>query len=225
MESDLDKLITTITNHPLFLKLKTVIENNPYHTNEDVYSHSLKTKDIARQIISGNFITNPEAKKRYDTFVNEDVSGMKRKNVMVLIALLHDIGKILYVKEAGSIRPILETRTDSSTSCPGHEYWGSTIVGSLLKELHFPDELIRYIARVIALHDTYNDGYWSAKAVWPMPQLINDVKSRAETVSIEALFNIYCDNYTVAISAPSRELIQKIYNEPSLYDTRGYIIQ
>ena len=95
----MDPLIEKIIRNPLFLRLKNVVENNAWHDHEDVYSHSVKTKDIARREISGDFITNPQAKKLFQQFTNEDFNGMKRADIMILIALTHDIGKILYVKE------------------------------------------------------------------------------------------------------------------------------
>jgi hypothetical protein len=225
MEPERDRIIEQIIKHPLFLRLKNVVEISPYHDHEDVYSHSLKTKDIAIKEIRGDFITNPQAKQLFEQYTNEDINGMKRKDMMVLIALLHDIGKVLSVKEAGETRSILETRSDGNTSCPGHEYRGSLIVGTILSELNISPELISSIAQVIALHDTFNDGYMVQKSSWSMEQLISEVKSRAEDTYIEALFNIYCDNFTVDVSKSSREIIRKLFNEPSLYTRREYIIK
>ncbi|MBI2329933.1 hypothetical protein HYU94_00910, partial [Candidatus Daviesbacteria bacterium] len=89
-------LIDKIIQSHLFLRLKEVVENGPYHNHEDVYSHVLKVKNAALKEIRADFITNQDAKDRFQKFVNEDLHGFKRADIMILIALLHDIGKILY---------------------------------------------------------------------------------------------------------------------------------
>lgn len=220
----MEKLIDKIIQNPLFLQLKDVVENNIYHNHEDVYSHSLKVKNTAQREIKADFITNPDAKKRFLEFVEEDFYGYKRADIMILVALLHDIGKILQVKEGGTIRSLLVTNEEGITSCPGHEYWGSTIVSEITKDLSLPRETVEYIANVIKLHDTFNAQYWLDRKDWTMDTLLNDVKSRAEGLYKEALFNIYCDCFTAAPFQSAKEVIVKIFNEPKLYERREYVI-
>lgn len=224
MKYELSEIIEKIINHDLFLKLNDVIEINPYHDNEIVYDHSIKTKDIALKVIEGSFITEKNVHQLYKEYIDQDVSGLKRKDCFVLIAFLHDIGKSLSVKENDYTQSILMTRNNGVTSCPGHEYWGSTIVGDLLKDFDFSEELISYIANVIALHDTFNDGYFAGKSDWNITDLVNDVKSRAEGLYIEALFNIYCDNYSVSLSENSRKRIEELFNNSTLYEKRDYLV-
>lgn len=216
--------IEQITQNPLFLKLKNVVENNSYHDHEDVFSHVIKVKDIALAEISADFITNPEAKKSFLSFINEDLQGFKRGDIMVLIALLHDIGKMLTVKDGDNTHPLLITNPSGITFCPGHEYWGSTIVAEVLQDLSLPAEVVNYIAKVIKLHDTFSPAYWSDKKDWPRDLLLNDVKSRAEGLYKETLFNIYCDCYTAQPFQEAKEMIVKIFNESDLYERREYVI-
>ncbi len=220
----MNNLIEKIILDPLFLKLKDVIENNPSHNHERVYDHLIKTRDIAQREISGEFIISPEAKKLFLEFVNEDLYGMKRADIMILIALLHDVGKILSVKEGDNLHPILVTNSSGITFLPGHEYWGSTIVEEFLKEFSLDPQTIKYISNVIRLHDTFGTSYWDSKKDWKIDFLINDVKSRAEGFYKEALFNIYCDCFTAKPFQFSKEMIVKIFNEPNLYIGREYVI-
>lgn len=220
----IDVLIEKIVQNSLFLKLKGVIENNAYHSNEDVYSHAIKTKNIALKELSGNFITNPEAKNSFLKFVNEEHNGFKRADLMVLIALLHDIGKILSVKEGSMTRPLMISKIAGITACPGHEYLGAAILGLVLKSLSLKIELLSYIGGVIRLHDTFNAEYWAERKDWSMDLLINDVKSSAEGLYKEALFNIYCDCFTADIFKNAKEMIIKVFNEPLLYERREYVI-
>ncbi len=220
----IDTLVEKIIKNSPFLRLKEVVENNSYHDHEDVYSHVIKTKDIALREIKGDFIRNPDAKRNFLQFVSEDFSGMKRSDIMILIALIHDIGKILSVKEDSEIHPLLVTNSAGITICPGHEYWGSTIVGKVLKDLSLPEEIVGYIANVIKLHDAFPPQYWTDRKDWPLDFLINDVKSRAEGLYKEAMFNQYCDCFTAEPFQTAKEMIIKIFNEPKLYERREYII-
>lgn len=220
----MDGNISKIIQGPLFLKLKAVIENNDYHNHEDVYSHLLKTMGIAKKEIRGGFITNPEAKEMFAKFAEEELHGVKRKDTMILTALLHDIGKILQYKEDSKNYPILVTDSQGITSCPGHEYWGSAFVRKLLGDLQLPPEILKYIENVIRLHDTFGADFFEHRRIWSIEVLINDVKSRAEDFYKEALFNIYCDCFTAAPFLFAKEKIIKIFNDPSLYEKREYFI-
>lgn len=220
----IDEAIEKIIQNPLFLRLKEVVENNGYHEHEDVYSHSIQVKDTAQEEIIGNFITNPEAKELFLKFVNEDVNGIKRSNIMILVALVHDIGKMLSVKEESSTHPLLVTNSSGNTSCPGHEFWGSTIVGQLLADLSLSEEIINYIVAIIRNHDTFSDVYFSGRADWPLDLLINDVKSRAEGFYKEAMFNQLCDCFSAKPYESAKEMVFKIFNSPSFYEKREYVI-
>jgi len=221
---NMNALIEKIIQNPLFLRLKNVVENNLYHDHEDAYSHSIKTKDVALKEIKGDFISNPKAKEKFMMFTNGDFHGTKRADIMILVALIHDIGKILHVKDNNTTHPLLVTNSTGLTACPGHEYWGSTIVGEVLKGLPLSEKVIDYIVSIIKLHDTFNAEYWVVRKDWPMDMVINDVKSRTEGLYKEVLFNIYCDCYNAAPFQEAKDVIAKIFNEPKLYEKHQYII-
>ncbi len=213
--NNIEDTINVVINNPLFLRLKDVVENNSYHNYERVYDHLIKTKDIAQREIKGGFITNSEAKKLFMEFINEDFHRMKKGDIIILTALLHDIGK---AKSKLVIDPL------GITSCPNHEYLGSTIVGEILKNLNLDPLIIEQISNVVKLHDTFGETYFRNKTDWTMDFLINDVKSRAENLYKEAMFNIYCDCFTAEPFQFSKEMIVKIFNEPNLYIEREYVI-
>ncbi len=230
----IDTYIEKIIQSPLFQRLKNIVENSSYHDHEDVYSHVIKTKDIALREINGDFITNPDAKKSFLDFIseacnnsvviNEDFHGFKRSDIMILTALVHDIGKMLSVREAGQTKPLKVTNPAGITSFPGHEYWGSTIVGELLEDLSLPKQVVEYMTDIIRSHDTFSTPYFTGKTDWPMDVLINDVKSRAEGLYKEAMFNQYCDCFTAIPYQNAKEVVIKIFNEPTLYEGREYVI-
>lgn len=219
---NIDNLIQQIIQLPQFLKLKEVVENNAYHQHESVYDHSIKTLHIAQQQIQGEFIQNAKAKESFIHFVNQEIAGFKRKDCMILTALLHDIGKILRVKDGSSVKPLIVTLPDGTTVCPGHEYWGSTILKEILQHLSLPNQVIDSITSVIRLHDTFSEFYFSSKQSWQWEIVLNDIKSRAETFYIQTLFNMYCDTFTADVFRQGKTMIIKAFNDPLLYSMRQY---
>lgn len=224
MQYDIATLTDRIIQSPLFLQLKTVVEYDQYHNNEDVYNHSIKTSNIAKKETEGLFVTNVEAKLRFTRFMDEIIAGMKRRDALILAALLHDIGKILYYKEEGKLHPLKILTPDQQTQCPGHEYYGSVILKEAVKDLGIPAEVIAYIANIVRLHDTFNASYFKEKNFWAMSTILEDVKARAEGLYKETLFNIYCDYYTEKQFEEAKGIIVKLFNNPLLYISREYYI-
>lgn len=222
---NIDQIAQKIINSPLFLKLKPVIENNDWHDNESAYNHSIRVYETAKREISADFITNPDAKKLFLDFVNEDFEGMKMGDVMLLTALVHDIGKMLHYKDNQVEKSLRHVNNQGITRFPGHEYWSSTLVSGCLKEYKLSEKVLEKISDVIRLHNTFNDIYLAGMKDWSMEEVIDDIKARAENYHIEALFNIYCDEFTVEVSKDSIKKMVEIFNQPSLYIPREYFIK
>lgn len=149
MQSNIDQIISQITQNNLFIKLKNIVENfQGWHDYEDVFSHSVKTANIAKKERAGKFITNQKARSLFLKWMGEKKYGMKRQDIVVTIALLHDCGKILAYKEGENTRSLITKypQLSSQTMCPGHEYWGGELVAEeILQPLSFANNLIQYI--------------------------------------------------------------------------------
>lgn len=221
---DIEALVNQIINTPLFLKLKTVIENNAYHDHESEYDHLLKTYKIAKEQIEGDFIQNPEAKKRFLEFVNTPFENLTVGKIMLLTALLHDVGKILYYKDSGKKQSLRHETDDGKVYMPGHEYWSSTVVGEFLKDSGLSEKVVERISTIIRLHGIFGAQYFTPISDWPIEQIIDDIKARAEGFYKEVLFNDYCDCFTAKPFAQAKEKIVKVFNQPMLYTPRGYFI-
>jgi hypothetical protein len=227
--NDLETILQKITSNEYFLRLKSVVENSPgSHDHEDVYSHCVKTASIAKEQLNGDFITNKDAKEKFSQFMSEAVLGMQRKDIVVLIGLLHDCGKLLSYQEDGQVHTLISKRptTTNQTYCPGHEYWGgSLVVKEILKDIEIDNEIKKYIATIVRLHGVLNFPlYYTSKSDWSINDVVSDIKSQAEGYYIEALFNAYCDCYTASSFAPAKDMIEKIFSHPTLYIKRNYFI-
>lgn len=225
---NLDQLVDKITSHHLFVRLKDVVENYPgWHDHEPVYDHSVKTANIAKDQVSGDFIKDPKAKKLFLAWIGEDVFGTQRKDTAVLIALLHDSGKILKYREDGAEKTLITAfpHEEDRTLCPGHEHWGgSLVVPAILEEYQLPQKLVEHIASVVKLHDAFYGNYFPTKETWSTEEIIMDMKSRAQGYYKEVLLNIYCDAYTATPFDVYKKRIEEIFNEPVFYSPRTYFI-
>lgn len=220
-----DQIIDQILSHPNFLKLKNVIENIPQiHDNEDVYTHSLNTHKVAKEFLVNPPITDSKALNFFKEFMSQSLEGYKRNEILLIVALLHDSGKITEFTENGKRHSINSHRPNmlpENTYCPGHEYLGSKlIVPSILKGV-FSEKIIAYIQDLVRLHDTFNHYF---PKDWSDEEILYDIKFRAEGYFIETLFNSYCDTYFAPPFATTRNSILKLLNNPSLYSERDYYI-
>jgi hypothetical protein len=205
MNFDLEKTVQQIKTNSNFLKLRNVIENNPYHDHESVYDHLVKTYEIASREINVDFITDPQAKEKFNQYVNEEVDQAKKKHLMLILALIHDIGKTVK----------FETLPDGTTNAKGHEYAGSLIVSDFVEG--FSENMIRYLANGVRLHGLFND-CWNKNRNASALDLLKIVKSQSEGMTVEAIFNSYCDCFTATPFQPVIPLIHEILSLPQTYE-------
>jgi len=221
---DIDTISQKIISSPNFLKLKNVIENNPYHDHESVYDHLIKAFEKAKIEIKGEKITNPLAKEKYLEFLNQTVGGIKKEILLQILALIHDIGKMTCFNENGEIKPILEQKSDGTTQALGHEYAGSVITREILKDSGLSSEAIKFLAKGIRLHNSFN-GYYKETGLVDAKTFIASMKQRSEGMHVEQTFNAICDNYSAIPFKPALNLITEMLNDPNFYEPREYFIK
>lgn len=221
---DIETISQKIITSPLFLKLKNVIENNPYHDHESVYDHLIKAFEKAKIEIKGEKITNPQAKEKYLEFLKQTVGGVRKEILLQILALIHDIGKMTCFNENGKIKPILEQKPDGTTQALGHEYAGSVIAFEVLKDTRLSQEAIEYLAKGIRLHNSFN-GYYKETGLVDAKTFITSMKQKSEGMHVEQTFNSICDNYSAIPFKPALSLITEMLNDPNFYEPREYFIK
>ncbi len=221
---DIETISQKIITSPPFLKLKDVIENNPYHDHEAVYDHLIKAFEKAKTEIKGEKITNPQAKEKYLEFLNQEIGGIRKEILLQILALIHDIGKMTSFNENGEIKPILEQKPDGTTQALGHEYAGSVIVKEILKDTGLSNEAIEFLSKGIRLHNSFN-GYYKESGLVDKKSFIISMKQRSEGMHIEQTFNAICDNYSAIPFKPALNLITEMLNDPDFYEPREYFVK
>ncbi|HUQ85552.1 MAG TPA: HD domain-containing protein [Candidatus Limnocylindrales bacterium] len=227
MQTDLKLIIEQITTNSLFARLKDIQQNHKgWHDHESIFDHSVKTADIAKIVCEGDFITNPQADQLFSDWINEDLYRLKRKEIVVLTALVHDCGKILNTRdeEQFSTLSVQKPNYQNQNIFPGHEYWGGElVVPKILKDTDLPSGAKQLIASVVKQHGVFSD-FFNSRKDWPIKDLINFVKSQAEGYYMESLFNMYCDGFTASGFLYGKKRIEELFNESTLYIKREYFI-
>lgn len=220
MADSLQTLQEKIIAHPYFQKSKEVIEDNACHHKEKVYDHLLATAKRAEDYISGNFITNKKAKEEFEKWMKAEKSGMKYKDVAVLSALLHDIGKILVYEENGKIYPLVQKLAGNTTFAPGHEFWGSSLALKILTDVGIFGDTVYLVAMIIKLHGTLMFSEFDKTK--SLEQHLSDMKTLGQGLEKEILFNTLADVAECKMFTDWIKIIKEMFNNPEFYQKREY---
>lgn len=220
MNFDLQKALEQIKNNKDFLKLKKVIENNAYHDHESVFDHLVKTHATAEKEIKADFITNKNTKEVFEEYINEEIAGIKKRDLMQIFALIHDIGKVIVFENNQSMVKVNE---DGNTVATGHEYWGSLIVGEITKEVELPEDALNYLSKCVRLHGVFNNTWQANKTLNP-EELMRLLKLSSENIHIEQVFNGYVDCFSAIPFQPAIPTIHAILNNPDAYKPMKHTI-
>ena len=226
MADSLSMLQEKIIAHSYFQKTKDVVEDNACHHKEKVYDHLLATAKRAEEVLrqaqdkQGNFITNKKARELFLKWMEDDKSGMKYKDVAILIALLHDIGKILVYEEDGKTYSIIQKLKEGTTFASGHEYWGSSLALKILTDVGVFGDSVYLVAMVIKLHGSLMfPQFDKSKSI---KEHISDMKTLGQGLEKEILFNIYADVAMCEMFGDWLKVIKDMFNTPEFYQKREY---
>lgn len=113
---------------PELYELEKVIQNNPWHDNESVFNHTLSV------VAELNNLLKPVSDKIKE-YLNHKIKNYSRKELLILIAIFHDMGK----KE-----------TEKKALFSGHEELSAEKFSNIVsrfdlsqEEKHFAGEIIR----------------------------------------------------------------------------------
>ena len=120
---------------PEFYELKSVIENNDWHKNDSVFSHTLTVLGWLEKILK-------KTKRDILNHLSEKIDYCTRKELLMLAALFHDIAKKETIIKKGN-----------KTSCLCHEEKGSIKVRKILSRFNLSKREKVLVSRIINNHD------------------------------------------------------------------------
>lgn len=133
---------------PEVYELKKITENNSWHKSQNLFDHTIETVTILSNIISLKMFSNKKFLKNVKyKFEKRIFENYKRKDLIMISAILHDIGK-----------PItLIINNDETTACPLHEIVGSSLIDLFSKRFLFSKKEELYVKKIVEYHTLFID--------------------------------------------------------------------
>ncbi len=133
---------------PEYYQLASVVENNPWHKNQNAFDHVVKVYSHLLETLKLHFLNKDEQEwvLRYIANSPSRKSNSKatysRKDLLLIATLLHDIAK----------KHTSVTNPDGSAYCPGHELIGASQVSNFSSRfgLHKNDEI--HVEKIVRYH-------------------------------------------------------------------------
>jgi putative nucleotidyltransferase with HDIG domain len=122
--------------------LKEVIEDNKWHNNQLVYDHTISVFKELQLLLKLNVIDEKEQEEAVSKHLDEKIGNHARRNLLLIAALLHDIGK----------RNTMKVNPDGSTTFPGHEEKGAGMINSFSRQLGLNPNDIEFVKTLVLLH-------------------------------------------------------------------------
>jgi UTP:GlnB (protein PII) uridylyltransferase len=127
---------------PEFYRLKTVIENNDWHDNQNVFDHTLNVMKEILKILKLDFIKDKKLRVKIIHTLNSKIENYSRRGLLFFATLLHDIAKV----------ETLQINESKRTSCPNHETEGSLKVGQIGLRFGLGKDDILFVKEIVRAH-------------------------------------------------------------------------
>ena len=119
---------------PELYELGEIIENNLWHNNDNVLTHTISVLVELEQLFKG-------LNERIRVYLDKKINTYSRKELLFLVALFHDIGKKeTYKKE------------NDTTKCPGHEEAGALKLKTILARFDLSEHEKKFIIEIVRNH-------------------------------------------------------------------------
>lgn len=155
---------------PEIYALAKVIENGPWHNNQNVFEHTMAVFKQFELLFKENIL-----KSQIIEQLKLKVGKHTRKELLTISVLLHDIAKpVTFVKDkTGMVR------------CPGHEFFGSNMIKLFSSRFGFDKKDEAFVRNIVFYH-----GY----IVETLNQIMDKGNKKYYIESYkEIVGNIYCE--------------------------------
>lgn len=131
---------------PEIYELKKTTENNSWHKSQNLFDHTIRVVASLDRILKSNPLLKSTG-KLVDQRLEERIGKYNRRDLLMISAVLHDIGK-----------PIsLINNLDDTTRCPAHEIIGASLIPQFLKRFSLADRDEKHIKKLVEYHSLFID--------------------------------------------------------------------
>jgi len=124
---------------PELYQLEEIIENSLWHINESVFDHTIAVVKELEELIE-------KVNVKLKDYLNEKINNYLRKEVLLLGAIFHDIGKVeTFIKE------------DGTTKCLGHEEKGAEKLKEIIRRFDLLREEQSLVIQIVKNHGVIHD--------------------------------------------------------------------
>lgn len=120
---------------PELYELESIIQNNSWHDNDSVFNHTLS-------VVSELNILLEKVTNKTEEHLNIKVQNYSNKELLILAAVFHDIGKKETLIEKGG-----------ETICINHEKIGAEKLRNILQRLDLVEEERGFVIKIVRNHD------------------------------------------------------------------------
>lgn len=124
---------------PELYELEEIIENNPWHNNDNVLNHTIS---LLREL--EELIKKPNDKIK--VYLDKKINTYSRRKLLFLAALLHDIGKKETYKKEKDI-----------TECLGHEEVGAVKLKTILPRFNLSENEEEFVIKIVRNHGVIHE--------------------------------------------------------------------
>ena len=212
ISKSLAKKIKMIVSSPDFRRLKSVIENNISHKNQNVYNHTLEVVEKVKNLFCYININNCQTLSKSVMYFNAKIGRFSRWELFLLSAYMHDLGKAVTNK----------IENDGNTSAFGHEKESVNISFDLSKRIDLKKQERQYILDVINSHSGYSLRFLSFLDESPKDELEQGL---AHILYIpEILIYMIFDNDMTSKFFKYKRMIMELLQIPTIYTNERNLI-
>ena len=120
---------------PELFELENVIQNNPWHDNEPVFNHTILVATELNSLLK-------TVSNKIKEYLNQKIKNYSRKELLILAAVFHDIGK-------------KETLKD--TVFLGHEKMGAEKIFNIISRFDLAKKEREFVIKLVGNHGFIHD--------------------------------------------------------------------
>ncbi len=180
--TSIDQIIALV---PELGSLRKVEETNIWHDHDNEFDHTVAVFGRVKEIVVDPPCDQSDDKTAIQTYLSSPVGLMKRSDILLWTAILHDIGK-----------PGLFRMTPYGMLAPGHEEHSFTIAQSILPRVGIDTQSSDRILKLIRYHGWGHEviGLPSLTTLEESIRAINDyLRGPTGSITLDLLLFAYAD--------------------------------